>query len=92
MAESDTGIIDALTDWVVGAAVDAYQVLAELGVSVPIAVKCPTLNLHDLTVPDRLEQRLRGRRHAGRASVPGDHRERGVQGRCADHGYPEQDG
>ena len=59
MAESDTTVIDALTDWVVDAAVDAYQVLAELGVSVPIAVNMSTLNLHDLTVPDRLEQRLR---------------------------------
>ncbi len=59
MAESNTTIIDALTDWVVGAAVEAYQVLAELGVSVPLAVNMSTLNLHDLTVPDRLEQRLR---------------------------------
>ena len=59
MAESDTTVIDALTDWIVNAAVDAYQVLAELGVSVPIAVNMSTLNLHDLTVPDRLEQRLR---------------------------------
>jgi EAL domain-containing protein (putative c-di-GMP-specific phosphodiesterase class I)/CheY-like chemotaxis protein/DNA-binding CsgD family transcriptional regulator len=59
MAESDTSIIDALTDWVVGAAVDAYKVLAELGISVPLAVNMSTQNLHDLTVPDRLEQRLR---------------------------------
>ena len=59
MAESNTGVIDALTDWVVGAAVEAYQVLAELGVSVPLAVNMSTQNLHDLTVPDRLEQRLR---------------------------------
>ncbi|HEY3849194.1 MAG TPA: EAL domain-containing protein [Acetobacteraceae bacterium] len=59
MAESNTGIIDALTDWVVGAAVEAYQVLAELGISVPLAVNMSTQNLHDLTVPDRLEQRLR---------------------------------
>jgi EAL domain-containing protein (putative c-di-GMP-specific phosphodiesterase class I)/DNA-binding CsgD family transcriptional regulator len=59
MAESNTAIIDALTDWVVGAAVDAYQVLAELGIRVPMAVNMSTLNLHDLTVPDRLEQRLR---------------------------------
>ena len=59
MAESNTAIIDALTDWVVGAAVDAYQVLSELGVRVPLAVNMSTQNLHDLTVPDRLEQRLR---------------------------------
>jgi CheY-like chemotaxis protein len=59
MAEANTGVIDALTDWVVGAAVEAYQVLAELGVSVPLAVNMSTQNLHDLTVPDRLAQRLR---------------------------------
>jgi len=59
MAESDTTVIDALTDWIVHAAVDAYQVLDELGINVPIAVNMSTLNLHDLTVPDRLEQRLR---------------------------------
>ncbi len=59
MVESNTGVIDALTDWVVGAAVEAHQVLAELGVSVPMAVNMSTQNLHDLTVPDRLEQRLR---------------------------------
>ena len=59
LAESDTAVIDALTDWIVNAAVDAYQVLAELGVTVPIAVNMSALNLHDLTVPDRLEQRLR---------------------------------
>ncbi len=59
MAERNTAIIDALTDWVVGAAVEAYQVLAELGISVPLAVNISTQNLHDLTMPDRLEQRLR---------------------------------
>jgi EAL domain-containing protein (putative c-di-GMP-specific phosphodiesterase class I)/DNA-binding CsgD family transcriptional regulator len=59
LIESNTGIIDALTDWVVGAAVEAYQVLAALGVNVPLAVNMSTQNLHDLIVPDRLEQRLR---------------------------------
>jgi EAL domain-containing protein (putative c-di-GMP-specific phosphodiesterase class I)/DNA-binding CsgD family transcriptional regulator len=58
-AESDTATIDALTDWVVGATVDAYQVLAELGVSVPLAVNVSVCNLHDLTLPDRIDQRLR---------------------------------
>jgi len=58
-AESDTATIDALTDWVVGAAVDAYQVLAELGVTVPLAVNVSMNNLHDLTFPDRIAQRLR---------------------------------
>ncbi len=59
MVESNTDAIDALTDWVVGAAVEAYQVLAELGMSVPLSVNMSTQNLHDLTVPDRLEERLR---------------------------------
>lgn len=59
MVESNTGVIDALTNWVVGATVEAYQVLAELGVRVPLAVNMSAQNLHDLTVPDRLEQRLR---------------------------------
>ncbi|HTW70900.1 MAG TPA: EAL domain-containing protein [Acetobacteraceae bacterium] len=59
LAESDVTVIDALTDWIIDAAVDAYQVLKALGISVPIAVNISTLNLHDLTVPERLEQRLR---------------------------------
>ncbi len=59
LAEGDTATIDALTDWVVGAAVDDYQALAALGISVPLAVNVSTRNLHDLTLPDRLEQRLR---------------------------------
>jgi len=59
VAESDTATIDALTEWVVGAAVDAYQVLAALGITVPLAVNVSARNLHDLTLPDRLERRLR---------------------------------
>jgi EAL domain-containing protein (putative c-di-GMP-specific phosphodiesterase class I) len=59
VAESDTATIDALTDWVVGAAVDAHQVLAALGITVPLAVNVSARNLHDLTLPDRLERRLR---------------------------------
>jgi EAL domain-containing protein (putative c-di-GMP-specific phosphodiesterase class I)/ActR/RegA family two-component response regulator len=59
LAESDIAAIDALTDWVVGAAVKAYQVLAGFGVSVPMAVNISTQNLHDLTLPDRLDHQLR---------------------------------
>jgi EAL domain-containing protein (putative c-di-GMP-specific phosphodiesterase class I)/DNA-binding CsgD family transcriptional regulator len=58
IAESDAATIDALTNWVVGAAVDAYRVLAELRLSVPLSVNISALNLHDLTLPDRLEERL----------------------------------
>jgi EAL domain-containing protein (putative c-di-GMP-specific phosphodiesterase class I)/DNA-binding CsgD family transcriptional regulator/ActR/RegA family two-component response regulator len=57
-AESDRQVIDALTDWVIGATVDAYLVLRELGVCVPIGVNISTQNLHDLSLPDRLAQRL----------------------------------
>jgi EAL domain-containing protein (putative c-di-GMP-specific phosphodiesterase class I)/ActR/RegA family two-component response regulator len=59
MAESDTATMDALTEWVVGTAVDAYQALAKLGISVPLAVNVSAQNLHALSLPDRLEQRLR---------------------------------
>ena len=59
MAESDTATMDALTEWVVGAAVDAYRELVKLGISVPLAVNMSAQNLHDLSLPDRLEQRLR---------------------------------
>ncbi len=59
LAESDIGTIDALTDWVMRAAVDAYQVFAQLGISVPISVNISTLNLHDLTLPDRFESYMR---------------------------------
>ncbi len=59
IAESDTATIDDLTDWVVRAAVDAYQVLAKHGVSVPLSVNISPQNLHDLTLPDRIEQCLR---------------------------------
>ncbi len=58
-AERDTATMDSLTDWVVDAAVKAYKVLVELGVGVPLAVNIFPQNLHDLTLPDRLEQRLR---------------------------------
>jgi EAL domain-containing protein (putative c-di-GMP-specific phosphodiesterase class I)/DNA-binding CsgD family transcriptional regulator/CheY-like chemotaxis protein len=67
LAEGDTAVIDALTDWVIGAAVDAYQVLRELGVSVPLAVNLSTQNLHDLSLPDRIEQRMRA------AGMPAEH-------------------
>jgi EAL domain-containing protein (putative c-di-GMP-specific phosphodiesterase class I)/DNA-binding CsgD family transcriptional regulator len=59
MAEGDAATIDALADWVVGAAVDAYRVLAELGICVPLLVNMSARNLLDLTLPDRIEQTLR---------------------------------
>jgi EAL domain-containing protein (putative c-di-GMP-specific phosphodiesterase class I)/DNA-binding CsgD family transcriptional regulator/ActR/RegA family two-component response regulator len=59
IVESKVAIVDALTDWVVGSTVESYQVLAQIGIKVPLAVNISTRNLHDLTLPDRLEQRLR---------------------------------
>jgi EAL domain-containing protein (putative c-di-GMP-specific phosphodiesterase class I)/FixJ family two-component response regulator len=59
-AESDPATIDALTNWVVKAAADAYQVLAELGVNVPLSLNFSTQNLHDLSLPDRIVDLLRG--------------------------------
>ncbi|HEY1936051.1 MAG TPA: EAL domain-containing protein [Acetobacteraceae bacterium] len=67
LAEGDTAVIDALTDWVLSAAIDAYQVLRELGVSVPLAVNMSTRNLHDLSLPDRIEKRMRA------AGMPAEH-------------------
>nr|WP_294505508.1 EAL domain-containing protein [uncultured Rhodopila sp.] len=67
IAEGDTATIDALADWSIGAAIKAYQVLSELGLSVPIAVNLSAPNLHDRTLPDRLQQRLRA------GGMPPDH-------------------
>jgi len=59
LAESHTATMDALTEWVVGEAVSAYQTLTETGICVPLAVNISPRNLHDLALPDRLDQRLR---------------------------------
>nr|WP_294512089.1 EAL domain-containing protein [uncultured Rhodopila sp.] len=59
IAEADAATIDALADWTIGAAFNAYRDLARAGINVPIAVNISAKNLHDLTLPDRLEQRLR---------------------------------
>ena len=55
LAESDVATIDALTRWVVLAAVKAYRLLAELGISVPVSVNLSPQNLHDLELPEFLE-------------------------------------
>ena len=67
VAENDAITIDALTNWVVHAVVDAYEVLVELGLNVPLAVNLSTQNLHDLTLPNRLEEHLRA------AGMPAHH-------------------
>ena len=59
MAEADVAVIDALTEWLLRAAVDAYRTLASCDIRVPIAINISPRNLHDLTLPDRLERQLR---------------------------------
>jgi EAL domain-containing protein (putative c-di-GMP-specific phosphodiesterase class I)/DNA-binding CsgD family transcriptional regulator len=59
VAERDSATIDALTEWVLGAAIKAYQVLGQHGIAVSLAVNISARNLHDLAFPDRLEQRMR---------------------------------
>jgi EAL domain-containing protein (putative c-di-GMP-specific phosphodiesterase class I) len=58
LAETNRAAIDALTDWVIGSAIEAWQTLREFDLQVPVTVNISTLNLHDLTLPDRLAQRL----------------------------------
>ena len=67
VAESDLAVIDALTYWVTQAVIEAYLVLAELGLRVPIAMNVSMQNLHDLTLPDRLADQLQ------RAGMPPHH-------------------
>ncbi|MGD0429497.1 MAG: EAL domain-containing response regulator [Acetobacteraceae bacterium] len=58
VAEVEKEVIDALTDWVICAAVEAWRVLFDKGVHTPIAVNVSALNLHDLTFPDRVARWL----------------------------------
>ncbi len=59
IAEGDAATMGALLDWVIGATMEAYHVLGQLGVTVPIAVNISARNLEERSLPDRLEQRLR---------------------------------
>jgi EAL domain-containing protein (putative c-di-GMP-specific phosphodiesterase class I)/ActR/RegA family two-component response regulator len=59
MAEADLAVIDAMTEWLLQAAMDAYRTLATYDIRVPIATNISPRNLHDLTLPDRLERQLR---------------------------------
>ena len=67
VAEADKDVIDALTEWVIGAAVRAWKVLLDLGVSTPIAVNVSPLNLHDLAFPDRIARKMAA------AGMPAEH-------------------
>jgi EAL domain-containing protein (putative c-di-GMP-specific phosphodiesterase class I) len=66
-AEADPEVIHALTDWVVGATLQAYRSLVERDLTAPMAVNISTQNLHDPTLPDRLGQRLQS------ADMPAGH-------------------
>jgi EAL domain-containing protein (putative c-di-GMP-specific phosphodiesterase class I)/DNA-binding NarL/FixJ family response regulator len=59
IAESDAATMDSLTDWVLGAALEAYHVLAELGVSVPMSLNMSMRGLQALILSKRFEQRIR---------------------------------
>jgi len=61
IAEADVPTIDALGAWVISAAIDAYQALAEAGLRVPIAVNLSPHNLHDLRLPDFIENHMLAR-------------------------------
>jgi EAL domain-containing protein (putative c-di-GMP-specific phosphodiesterase class I)/DNA-binding CsgD family transcriptional regulator len=58
IAECDQECIDALTDWVLAAAVAAYGVLKDLSITVPIAVNVSPRNLHETSFVDRVAERL----------------------------------
>ena len=57
-AEANTTLIDALTEWVMGAAVKSYLILSEYGITFTIAINISTRNLHDLALPDRFQHML----------------------------------
>ena len=59
MAETVPAAIDALTEWVFQHAIRSWRWLAACGIQIPIAVNVSSRNLHDLSLPDRLEARLR---------------------------------
>jgi EAL domain-containing protein (putative c-di-GMP-specific phosphodiesterase class I) len=67
VAERSVEVIDALTDWVVATAADHYARLRRAGVVAPMAVNISGRNLHDVSFPDRVHDRL----HA--AGVPAGH-------------------
>jgi EAL domain-containing protein (putative c-di-GMP-specific phosphodiesterase class I)/ActR/RegA family two-component response regulator len=58
MAEDHVETIDALTACVVQGAVEAYGRLATFGIRVPISVNVSARNLHDVGLPDWIEQCL----------------------------------
>lgn len=58
IAERSVSIMDAFTDWVVGAAARQHRQLRVIGLGAPIAVNVSGKNLNDITFPDRLYQIL----------------------------------
>lgn len=57
--ENDTASVDAMTDWMLGAAIEAWRTLRHAGLTAPISINLSAANLHDLTLPDRIERRLK---------------------------------
>lgn len=60
VAERENAVIDRLTMWVIGAALNHYRHLAALGFPTPISVNVSGLNLHSLDFPDRVAALVEG--------------------------------
>jgi EAL domain-containing protein (putative c-di-GMP-specific phosphodiesterase class I)/DNA-binding CsgD family transcriptional regulator len=58
IAEADVPTIEALTLWVVQAVAEAHHVLAGHGLAVPLSMNVSSRQLHDLTLPDRIQNCL----------------------------------
>ncbi len=63
-AEREPKLIDALTEWAIGAAVTAQRQLAAAGHDIPVAVNLSAVNLRSLSFPDDVTARI----HAAGAS------------------------
>jgi EAL domain-containing protein (putative c-di-GMP-specific phosphodiesterase class I)/ActR/RegA family two-component response regulator len=54
IAEQDEAVIDQLTTWIIGAAIEHYKRLIDVGFDIPISINVSGKNLHSLDFPDRL--------------------------------------
>lgn len=66
-ADADPRVLEALNEWLIDTAIDAYHLLQAFGTTIPIAVNLSAQALLDLNFPDRLEAKLRS------AGVPANH-------------------
>ena len=66
-ADADPRVLEAINDWLIDTAIDAYHLLQAFGTTIPIAVNLSAQALLDLAFPDRLEAKL------GSAGIPPHH-------------------